>query len=405
MKSSNTRDVFSAIDPSLGYLYQIRYSLYRLLEADEEEEISIEWVDDIAIEKDGSINEQLQLKHHLRGKASLTDSSPDLWKTIRVWSEGIKKGSINPSTTRLLLITTTAAPAGSIAFLLKDTQPERGVKTALQRLMDIASSSGNVSLKDSFDAFKSLSSPKKRMLVDSIIVIDNVPIITDLEKVIKKKLDLSIRKEHLDLFYERLEGWWFNKIIRHFIEPNKTSIKRFELQSKIRDIAEQFEEDALPIDFLDVEPSEAPDAANDERLFVLQLRIIALNNKLIEKAIRDYYKAFEQRSRWTRENLIIDEELEEYEKKLVDEWERFFYSAIDVKIDNAIKDVEHQKTGQRIFNWMNTVAQIRLRPKVSEPYVMRGSYHMLANQVPPKVGWHPRFVERLQEILPLAKEQ
>ena len=180
--------------------------------------------------------------------------------------------------------------------------------------MDIATSSGNASLKDSFDAFKSLSSPKKRMLVDSIIVIDNVPIITDLEKVIKKKLDLSIRKEHLDLFYERLEGWWFDKIIRHFIEPNKTPIKRFELQSKIRDIAEQFEEDALPIDFLDAEPLEAPDAANDERLFVLQLRIIALNNKLIEKAIRDYYKAFEQRSRWTRENLIIDEELEEYKR-------------------------------------------------------------------------------------------
>ena len=44
MKSPNMNDVFSAKDPSLGYLYQIRYSLYRLLEADEEEEISIEWV-------------------------------------------------------------------------------------------------------------------------------------------------------------------------------------------------------------------------------------------------------------------------------------------------------------------------------------------------------------------------
>ena len=65
---------------------------------------------------------------------------------------------------------------------------------------------------------------------------------------------------------------------------------------------------------MDAEPLEAPDAANDERLFVLQLRIIALNNKLIEKAIRNHYKAFEQRSRWTRENLIIDEELEEYKR-------------------------------------------------------------------------------------------
>jgi hypothetical protein len=101
MKSADTGDVFSAIDPSLGYLYQIRYSLYRLLEADEEEAISIEWVDDIAVEKHGAVNERSQLKHQLRGKASLTDSSPDLWKTIRVWSEGVKNGSINPSVTKL----------------------------------------------------------------------------------------------------------------------------------------------------------------------------------------------------------------------------------------------------------------------------------------------------------------
>ncbi|MGD1045087.1 MAG: ABC-three component system protein [Bacteroidota bacterium] len=406
MKAANTpNDVFSAIDPSLGYLYQIRYSLYRLLEANEEEEISIEWVDDVAVENDGSINEQLQLKHHLRGKASLTDSSPDLWKTIRVWSEGVKTGSINPSTTRLLLITTAAAPAGSIASLLKDTQTGRDAKTALQRLMDVASTSGNVALKDSFDAFKSLPSTKKRLLVDSIIVVDNMPMITDLEKGIKKKLDLSVRKEHMDLFYERLEGWWFDKIIRHFIEPNKTSIKRFELQSKIRDIAEQFEEDALPIDFLDAEPPETPDAANDDRLFVVQLRIIALNNKLIEKAIRDYYKAFEQRSRWAREHLIDDKDLEVYENRLVDEWQRFFYSAVETEGDKVVNEAEYLKTGREIFRWMNTIAQFPIRPKVVEPYVMRGSYHMLADQFPPRVGWHPRFLDRLQDVLPLQKEQ
>jgi hypothetical protein len=232
-----------------------------------------------------------------------------------------------------------------------------------------------------------------------------MPMITDLEKGIKKKLDLSVRKEHMDLFYERLEGWWFDKIIRHFIEPNKTSIKRFELQSKIRDIAEQFEEDALPIDFLDAEPPETPDAANDDRLFVVQLRIIALNNKLIEKAIRDYYKAFEQRSRWAREHLIDDKDLEVYENRLVDEWQRFFYSAVETEGDKVVNEAEYLKTGREIFRWMNTIAQFPIRPKVVEPYVMRGSYHMLADQFPPRVGWHPRFLDRLQDVLPLQKEQ
>jgi hypothetical protein len=30
---------------------------------------------------------------------------------------------------------------------------------------------------------------------------------------------------------------------------------------------------------------------------------------------------------------------------------------------------------------------------------MRGSFHMLADQDPPRVWWHPRFVERLRTLL------
>jgi hypothetical protein len=305
----------------------------------------------------------------------------------------------------LILITTALAPQDSIASLLKDSSETRDTRTALTKLMDVATISTSETLKSSFDAFSSLKTPQKRLLVESIIVVDNEQTIKEFENIIKKKLYLSVRREHLESLYERLEGWWFNKVIMHFTERNNIPIKKYELQSKIRDIAEQFEEDALPIDFLDAEPPETPDASNDDRLFVVQLRIIALNNKLIEKAIRDYYKAFEQRSRWTRENLLVDKELEKYEEKLVDEWERIFLAATDNVGDTSIADIEHEKTGRKIFTWINTTAQIPLRPKVTEPYVMRGSYHMLANQTPPKVGWHPKFVARLQEILTPAKEQ
>ena len=40
---------------------------------------------------------------------------------------------------------------------------------------------------------------------------------------------------------------------------------------------------------------------------------------------------------------------------------------------------------------------IRIRPKCQEAFVMRGSYHMLANQL--KVGWHIDFYDRLKRLL------
>lgn len=40
---------------------------------------------------------------------------------------------------------------------------------------------------------------------------------------------------------------------------------------------------------------------------------------------------------------------------------------------------------------------IRIRPKCQEAFVMRGSYHILANQL--RVGWHKDFYERLRQLI------
>jgi hypothetical protein len=117
------------------------------------------------------------------------------------------------------------------------------------------------------------------------------------------------------------------------------------------------------------------------------------------KAILDYYRAFEQRSRWAREELLIGDELEKYEKKLVDEWERHFLAIGNESSDDEASEQELQQLGQKLYNWMEMEAVIRIRPEVTEEYVMRGSYHILADQDPPHVWWHPKFVERLGELL------
>ena len=79
---------------------------------------------------------------------------------------------------------------------------------------------------------------------------------------------------------------------------------------------------ALPIDYLDAKP-DSIDPHSDNRKFVQQLRVIDVRISQIEKAILDYYRAFEQRSRWAREELLVGDEVESYERRLIDEWERF----------------------------------------------------------------------------------
>ncbi|MEA5573495.1 ABC-three component system protein [Calothrix sp. UHCC 0171] len=388
---------FSAGSQALGYLYQARYALYLVLTNKEELELAVESLDDITFfEDENNPLELLQLKHHTNTQASLTDSSSDLWKTIRVWSTQLQENKISLPDTLLTLVTTAEASANSAAFLLRPVKA-RDSKRAWQKLLEVVNKSDSKSLTKSFEAFKALNSIQQKQLIDSIQIIDSSPDIIDIIPKIKEKL-IAVRREHRDAVYERLEGWWFAKVVKHLRDNSVNFISGFEVRDKICEINDQFKPDALPIDFFDLEIPNQPEISQDNRHFVAQLKEIAVQNKRIEKAILDYYRAFEQRSRWAREELLFGGEIEQYEKRLIDEWERYMLALQD-EMPKSDDEDECKKVGRKVFNWMEQNADIRIRSQVTEAYVMRGSYHILADQNPPRVHWHPKFVERLSQLL------
>ena len=240
--------------------------------------------------------------------------------------------------------------------------------------------------------------------MSSIYILDQSTNIQDTTDLIKDIIKVAVAREHRDGLYERLEGWWFGKVVSHLRSDAPEPITGFEVIDRIISIAEQFLPDALPIDYLEAEP-EIIDPTSDSRLFVSQLKMISVQNPRIEKAIIDYYRAFEQRSRWVREDLLIGDELEKYENKLVDEWDRFKLAITDDYSDEELPEPELRRIGRDIYNWMEQTADYKIRPNVTEPYVMRGSYHILADDNPPRVWWHPKFIERLTQLLSRSSQQ
>lgn len=387
---------FSARDQTLGYLYQARYALYLLLSVNEEQELILEGLDDIVFEDHGNPQELLQLKHHSK-TSSLTDSSSELWKTIRVWSEHVANGTVNPHLVSLTLITTAVASEHSVAAKLRPGE-NRDPNAVLGELISIAQTSNNISLKTAFSSFLNLRNDERKALVDSIYILDRSTNIQDTTEHIKDIIKVAVAREHRDGLYERLEGWWFGKVVAHLRSDTPEPISGFEVNDRIRFIADQFLPNALPIDYLEAKPDEI-DPTTDTRQFVNQLKMIAIQSPRIEKAIIDYYRAFEQRSRWVREDLLIGDELEKYENRLVDEWERFKLAITDDYAEKRIPEPELRSIGRDIYNWMEQTADYKIRPNVTEPYVMRGSYHILADNHPPRVWWHPKFIERLTQLL------
>lgn len=115
----------------------------------------------------------------------------------------------------------------------------------------------------------------------------------------------SIRREFRGAVFERLEGWWNETVVNLLSGKRIEAVYGYEISDKLSAFAEEYKSDNLPITFRGKAPAGEIDAQNDPRLFVVQLREIGAASSRIRNAILDYYRAFEQRSVWARESLLV----------------------------------------------------------------------------------------------------
>ena len=386
-----------ASEQMIGYLYQVRYALALLLANDNSDfQISIEKFDDVAFSKNDVPKQLIQLKHHVRKQGSLTDGSTDLWRTLKVWIDAISKSPDMLSGTEFLVITTAIAPDDTAAFYLKKDR-NRNVKIAYEKLKDVCLNSSNQDHKKYYEAFLNTDETIIKSLISQICVIDSASDIVDVEKDIRKEIRYTCLPKYENQIIERLEGWWYQKAIEALCSDSPIFITQSQVRSYIVSVGQEYADDNLPIDIFDIGSLNENDFSENEKVFYEQLKLICLGNRRMQIALRDYYRAFKQRANWVRNDLLYIDELEKYEERLIDEWEHAFAAMEDNLAEySAVTEEEKIEEGRRLFSDIEK-KDIRIRPKCQEAFVMRGSYHMLANQL--KVGWHIDFYDRLKKLL------
>lgn len=121
--------------------------------------------------------------------------------------------------------------------------------------------------------------------------------------------------------------------------------------------------------------------------------MIAHTESTLSHARRDYYRAYEQRSRWVRDALINIDDLETYDEQLTEEWERKYDStSTGLLYLPMVEENDLRKHGRILYDLVMN-SSIHIRTKCTTPFVMRGSYHLLADRL--AVGWHRDFLQRL----------
>lgn len=382
---------FDASASMLGYLYQVRFALYlslkKLPEADDPEQfnISIEKLDDVAFDKEGSAIEVLQTKFHCK-PGNLTNRSVDFWKTIRIWVESIKSGDVELGKTILTLITTQALPLDTISFYLNNGLG-RDTSKALQLMSEISKEENDTNSKG-YAAFSSLSDIQKHALVESIYVLGKSDNLVEIRSKICRYGRQSVPTTSVDAFVDRLEGIWFKWCIETLSATPSSVINLGLLQDIIDNLRPEYTATNLPAEFV----NELPDVIEleqDMRIFVQQLRLFNAPKTMVEQAITYYFRAFEQRTKWSIDGLLRPGELSKYDQRLCDEWkdkQAYLEIMADISSEQAIR-----KYSAKLYNHCLQHGAIPIRPDFVETYVAKGSYQILSDRL--IIGWHPEFLD------------
>lgn len=386
---------FSATAASLGYAYQFRYALLVALKRQQSGPdwvMALESADDLEYSGDGD-DALVQLKHRAEGTV-LTDGSPDLWKTLRVWCEAMAAGSLRLPATRLLLATTAGTSPGTVCAALTEATSDRNDADLAERLREIATASTSASLQSAHDSYLSLSHEQQEQIVRAVSVLEGSPDIEAVDIDIRSLSRLMVRESHMEAFVERLEGWWNRKCLDQMVSGFGHAVHGEDFDAFLSDLREQFHQNNLPID--EDLAGERPEIEPFlERAFCRQLALLDMGVPRLGIAVRDYHRAFVQRSRWSHHGLLRYGELGVYERRLVEAWELLFERKREDLGESATDEMK-LAAAKEIYAWAES-ADYPIRPACTEGFVSRGSLHMLADEL--QVGWHPDFELQLTAIL------
>ncbi|MCM1950391.1 hypothetical protein NC315_34230 [Streptomyces sp. G2] len=385
--------VHEASSSALGYLFQAQLALLELLRGSEQRPdgaISLELHDDVAWEENGSPVDLLQVKHHIRGVRTLGDKDDDVWRTIKSWMDTHDPGDADGPW--LTLVTTQQARKGSAMAALRS--PGRDPAVALDLLTAAAQESAAQNTEESRKAFLGLSGPARAVFVQRMRVVDGSPTIDDLDAEVRTKLRAVLPHGHADSFMRQLWAWWYEQTVE-MLQKRHTSVSVNRLMQRVSRIRDDYTSDRLPTllqeeDFTEEAAKELADAC-----FVHQIRWVGASRQL-DKALIDYYRAYNQTIAWLEDDLVDLDELSRFEKGLADEWKRDFDWMLDDLGDDATES-DQRKAGHALLRKALDQTRYKVRERYDEAFFSRGKHHELADRG--RIGWHPDFEERVKNLV------
>jgi hypothetical protein len=398
-----TKPDHSAPGQAAGYLYQFERALRHLAFSSTGAVVGIETLDDVVVNETTGAVVYEQDKHTISGTNPLADRSKGLWKSLRIWTEGIASGDIDLERAHFLLVTNQTISDGLASSLItpldvRDHAWEQQIVDDLKR----TGKRPSADLKEFVEGVLTQSDEDLTALLRKVLVVDGRTGGSGPQLVQDLTEKLHLDALHASNIVQGLIGWLHEVVMEAWRSGRQALIHRESFSTQLRFWQIKFQSQQL---FRETAAALVPVKDEDRKahrndLFVRQLLWVGIDesDEQLLDAIDDFLKSATERTRLATKGNIPPEEFRAFDERLVKRWKVIFGAR--ARSVGGLSDAEIETLGREILGQILEHREPLAGQQTQEFYLTTGAYHQLANapKESPKVGWHPKYKQLCQPV-------
>jgi hypothetical protein len=377
-----TRKKTTAPGQYLGYSLQQLRLCHHLLRKKANYEVSLEFLDDIAVHTPG---EPLLLEQckSVTSTNAIADRAVDLWKTLGNWADLCKEGTVDANETVFRLY---VCPDGNptLALELSGAKTAQAVSEALKNVKKLLKKGKQAAAVDEHIArFIAAGDDINQAIIQNFeLVIDNNP-----AESVKGLLHLSaVSDVVLDEIAAAAIGMARDRIDNLIFKKQTPIIGSSNFQTDIRAFIRKHNLANLLISKA-LEPSSEHIASHLDALpmFVRQLQSVEASPDLLTTAISDWLKAAADKIHWANEGHVFVGSFQDFDAALIRK-----HKLVRDEVEDIFSEKAPEQRGREVYRRCAD-SVILLEGNDLPDHFVAGSYNCLADDI--KLGWHPHYAQ------------
>lgn len=379
----------------LGYIMQLPRVLLRLLNAEEDESVALEFNGDVSVLDGGKITILSEEDKSSIVDNPIDDTSINLWKTFYNWINYINSNTLIPQKTTFVLYTNHIPSKDDLAMKMSEVDVS-GISTLLSECKSRTKHLSPPSKSNQKNAY----TYKEFVLNQQVNVFTKIlpnfilesnddvwGVECDIKNFLRDKAflpDISI-----DSVYHELMGFILDSIAKRISQKKIAAISKKEFKKFVQDIFYKIRTKQLT-DYASSHICAQNREIGEKPIYIQQLEIIKQSEEEILEATNDYINAKINRQDWIENEILEEKEINDFEKNLEKS-----YKNSKKEIDLIHPDFDDVRKGQLLLVECKKV-NVHLAQQQTPAGTIAGTYHSMADQK--RIGWHPNWENLLEGI-------